>query len=555
MKMRYKLLLLLLLCTIIPLSISVFVSYDSINNRLRNEMISQYKSQAEKLKQSFELSIRGIDNSILSIYQTSELYNFVIGNKQSGEETVERQRRIENLLKILAHSLHDYSYVNLYLNERRLLFRVNAKYLHVEQEIIPGLPVWAEDAQKKNGELVIVHNQPESLFIGRSVPDVIEKKQMGVIGVELDQQYFENIIGADNVLERVDILSSDGFVIYSTDAKRNMDGDQLIIESALNEYNWKIVTYLSQKTLNKIAWEAVRPTIVWGGLFLLVAIAAWVMLTREISAPLGKLVRNMREVGKGNFHSESLRPKQQRRDEFGFLEQQFYTMVVKIEELIKHEYQLKTNESIALMKALQAQINPHFLYNTLTSIYSEALETGAEHICHMVKSLAAMFRYTMEFKQDIVLLEDELAHMRNYLDIQKFRFEEQLQFYINIPPQLLKMPVAKLSLQPIVENAVVHGLAKSGHGMITITANMEADQVTVIVEDTAGLLSAKRAKTLNESIRSSKLPSDGVGMSNVHQRVQHHFPGSEGLSMQGEQGLTRVKLSWKAGEQHESSNR
>lgn len=521
-------------------------------------MISQYKSQAEKLKQSFELSIRSIDNSMLSIYQTSELYNFVTGSEQFNEETIVRQRRIENLLKILAHSLNDYSNVYLYLNERQYLFRVNAKYLHVEQETLDKETNWIKQTQLQDGKLVIVHEEGVGnmsldskgetfLFIGRSIPDVIAKKQTGVIGVDLGKAYFESIVGTDDALERIDVLGADGQVLYSTMRDHKATGKQLLIESEINEYGWRVVTYLSQNTLNQIAWEAVRPTVAWGVLFLVIAILLWVMLTQQISTPLNRLVRNMREVGKGNFNSDVLRSDKRRRDEFGFLEQHFYSMVVRIEELIKHEYQLKTNESVAWMKALQAQINPHFLYNTLASIYSEALEAGAEDVCRMVKSLSAMFRYTTEFEQDIVLLSDEIAHARNYLDIQKFRFEEKLQFHIDIANHLLDKPMVKLSLQPIVENAIAHGISQIGQGIIMISAIEQDEQLVITVEDSAGMIQPEEARLLTHLITNGKRPSESVGLSNVHQRIIYHFPESAGFSIEGESGMTKARLSWKVG--------
>ncbi|GGH13631.1 sensor histidine kinase [Paenibacillus segetis] len=560
MKIKYKLLLLLIVCVVLPLSVSVFLSYNSINNRLKNEMIAQYKSQAEQLNQSFEVSIHSIDNSILSIYQTSELYNFVTKSTAgTGEEIVASQRRTENLLKILAHSLNDYSNVYLYLNERQQLFRVSAKYLNVQVETLSNdqSKSWISPTQRANGELVVVQEDSQSedrdatVFVGRSISDVILKRQLGVIGIDLGKEYFENIIGSDNVLERVEVLDSDGQLLFSHLHGEQTQGKQLVMESRMNVYGWRVVTYLSQGTLNSIAWEAVRPTIVWGSAFMLMAIALWAALSRQISGPLYSLVRKMRDVGKGNFHKELWSISKPRKDEFGYLEQQFLSMVEKIDEMIKQEYQLKMNASEMQMKALQAQINPHFLYNTLTSIYSEALEVGADQVCKMVKSLSSMFRYTTDFSQDIVPLSAEIAHVRNYLEIQKFRFEDKLDFRFDIPAYLLDKSILKLSLQPIVENAIVHGISRAGKGCIVIEAYESRGMVCIRVEDTAGMLSEEEAAKLTAEIQSEERFGSHIGLVNVQQRILHLFPGSTGISVEVEHGVTSVKITWKAEGHHE----
>lgn len=556
LKIKTKLLLLLLFCTILPLAVNVFVSYNSINNRLKNELITQYKSQADRLNQSFELSIRGMDNNILSIYQTAELYNFVTESQHTGVETIAKQRRVENLLKILTHSLNDFSNVYLYLDSSHQMFKVNAKYLDVRnQSVLPAeSPAWIEETKKHDGNLVVVRNsivgatsEQPVLFVGRSIPDVIEKKQAGVIGIDLGNTYFQNMLGKDFIVENTEIRDSDGTVIYSTVKDQLNGSDQLEIVSEANVYGWTVATYLSKKTLQEIAWAAVKPTVLWGVAFLLAGIVLWLMLSRQISVPIHGLVQRMRKVGKGDFSMAGWTPKRERKDEIGYLELQFHSMVVRIEELIKREYELKMSESVAQMRALQSQINPHFLYNTLTSIYSEALEAGADNVCKMVKSLSAMFRYTTDHKDDIVTLAAEIEHIRNYLAIQKYRFEHRLEFRIDIPKHLEEALILKLSLQPIVENAVVHGVSRKGQGTIVISAREEDGRMIVAVTDTAGMVDESEASRLTLHVRESGSLGTSVGLANVHKRIQYLFPGSDGIEIHASEGQTSVSISWKAG--------
>ncbi|RED55586.1 sensor histidine kinase [Cohnella phaseoli] len=552
MKIKFKLLALLLFCTILPLAVNVFVSYDSINQRLKSELIAQYKSQADRLNQSFELSIRGMDNNMLSIYQTAELYNFVTESQHAGEEAIAKQRRVENLLKILTHSLNDFSNVYLYRDADHRMFKVNAKFLDVRNEQVPETdnPAWIEETKRHDGNLVVVRNaSAESdqplLFVGRSIPDVIEKMQAGVIGIDLGGTYFQNMLGKDFIVENTEIRDADGTVIYSTLKEPPDAKDQLEIVSETNVYGWTVATFLSKATLQEIAWDAVKPTLLWGAAFLLVGIVLWLMLSRQISVPIYGLVKRMREVGKGDFSLAGWKPKRERRDEIGFLELQFRSMVERIEALIKREYELKMSESVAQMRALQSQINPHFLYNTLTSIYSEALEAGADNVCKMVKSLSAMFRYTTDHQNDIVTLSAEVDHIRNYLAIQKYRFEDRLEFRIDIPNHLETAPMLKLSLQPIVENAFVHGISRSGHGKIAIEAHETDGSVVLTVSDSAGTLDEREADQLTRQVRESGSLGTSVGLANVHKRVQYLFPGSDGIAIKAIHGKTSVSISWR----------
>ncbi|MFD0710867.1 sensor histidine kinase [Paenibacillus sp. GCM10027626] len=568
MKIKHKMLLLLLCCTILPLAISVFISYDSINNRLRSELIAQYKAQAERLNQSFELSLHSMDNNILSIYQTAEMYNFVTQEQNAGEESIAQQRRVENLLKILTHSLNDFSNVYLYLDDSRQMFKVNAKYLDVRQQKLPASenPGWLKEAMLHNGNLAVVRNHVEAgrsegaapeqplLFVGRSIPDVIAKRQAGVIGIDLGKSYFQNMLGNDFIIENTEIRDSDGTVIFSTLNKQHQQSEQIEIISGINDYGWMVATYLSKETLQQIAWDAVKPTVLWGAVFLLAGIMLWSMLSRQITLPIYRLVKRMRKVGQGDFSTAHWDQAAERKDEIGFMEEQFRSMVERIEALIKREYELKMSESVAQMRALQSQVNPHFLYNTLTSIYSEALETGADNVCKMVKSLSAMFRYTTDHSADIVPLSAEIEHIRNYLAIQKYRFEHRLEFQLNIPQHLLDMPILKLCLQPVVENAIIHGVSRKGQGAVLVTAREEYGVCYIDVTDTTGMLDNEAAAKLNCRIRERGSLGTSVGLANVHRRVQYLFPGSDGINIHIEQGNTTVTISWKAGMQHESAN-
>ena len=139
-------------------------------------------------------------------------------------------------------------------------------------------------------------------------------------------------------------------------------------------------------------------------------------------------------------------------------------MAVLINELIIERYKSKIREKQIQIKVLQSQINPHFLYNTLQSISGLALEKGIPEINNSISSLGSMLRYSMESFKDIVTIKDELLHIDNYFYVQKLRYEDSLKYSINVSEAFLELPIPKLTLQPIVENAVMYGVEKTIDG-------------------------------------------------------------------------------------------
>ena len=175
---------------------------------------------------------------------------------------------------------------------------------------------------------------------------------------------------------------------------------------------------------------------------------------RRISAPAEELSRTMKSVRSGNIrqHASVISS-----DEIGELSATFNTMLDRINLLIEQEYQLKVKQQDAQMKALQAQINPHFLYNILQSIASIASLNHLPEISVMANSLGKMMRYSIKTEENTTTLDDELIHVAHYLEIQKIRFKNQLDYSIDSCEAYGRYPLLKLTLQPLVENAVMHG--------------------------------------------------------------------------------------------------
>ncbi|MEX2416617.1 MAG: sensor histidine kinase, partial [Paenibacillaceae bacterium] len=185
------------------------------------------------------------------------------------------------------------------------------------------------------------------------------------------------------------------------------------------------------------------------------------------------------------------------------------------------------------ISALQAQINPHFLYNTLDSIVWMAEAKKSEEVVLMTSALARLFRSSISKGRELVLIQTELEHITNYLTIQQMRYRDKLTFHIDVAPKILNYLTLNILLQPLVENAIYHGIKnKSGIGVITIRGCEDQDKVIFhVIDNGVGMDEATIARILSNQAASERR---GMGVANVHERIQLYFGDAFGLSYESE---------------------
>jgi two-component system, sensor histidine kinase YesM len=247
-------------------------------------------------------------------------------------------------------------------------------------------------------------------------------------------------------------------------------------------------------------------------------------LSDNISYPIRKLVKSMSVVKDGNF---DVNISYKRNDEFAFLISAYNKMLGQIKELINKLYKSELNKKEAELKSLQAQINPHFLYNTLDSVNWLALKHNVPDISTMVTSLSDFFRFSLNKGRNIIPLRDERNQVQCYLEIQKIRFKDKLDYSIDFSDDILDYQTVKLILQPIVENAIVHGIEKRrGKGIINISASLTGDSVEIKISDN-GI--GTDIFELNSLLSGQADTTKSYGIRNVHERIQHTFGVEYGL--------------------------
>lgn len=256
-------------------------------------------------------------------------------------------------------------------------------------------------------------------------------------------------------------------------------------------------------------------------LFLLVLLVY--LFSRIIVRPLESLALNMKAIDSGNFN---VTVTTNSNDEVSTLIHLFKKMVQRVEHLINEVYISKIEKQEYELKALQAQINPHFFYNALSLINSKAILAGQEDISLMTQYLSTFYRTTLNRGQDYITIKEELENVQSYLKIQQMMHDQSFDYYLNIDDQLLDYQMPNLTLQPLVENAIHHGLDHKENGLkgiVSIDGKMEHDQIVFIVSDNGKGMSQE----LVEQILTIK--TKGYGVRNVHNRIQLNYGEAFGL--------------------------
>lgn len=268
--------------------------------------------------------------------------------------------------------------------------------------------------------------------------------------------------------------------------------------------------------------------------FLIIIIISGLMsrfLSGEIAKPIDELCKSTSEVANGNFtvqvHVES-------GDEIESLADSFNSMVGEISELVEDIKIEQKNLRATELKLLQAQINPHFLYNTLDTIIWLAEDNQKEQVTAMVSSLSDFFRTTLSKGKDYITIQEEESHIKSYLEIQQFRYRDIMSYDIQFEEDILCYPILKLTLQPIVENALYHGLKnKRGLGKISVFGQKEEDKIRFTVKDDGIGMDNETLEHLRRIVKGKEMNDlqKGFGMANVQQRIELNYGSEYGIQI------------------------
>lgn len=317
----------------------------------------------------------------------------------------------------------------------------------------------------------------------------------------------------------------------------------LVYALTSEELGWTLVDYVPLQDILAPVNRSKRLFYVMIGILLLFGIAAAYLLYSQVQLPIRLLTDSVLKLKSGRYSTRI--PRKQNR-EFQQLIEQFNEMAAETEHLIEKVYKEEIRTKEAVMKQLQSQINPHFLYNSLAFVASMAKLSRTAPIITFAHRLADYFRYTTRNEQMTTTLQEEIDFVLSYLDIMNHQLE-QLRCEVSIPESMRSLPVPRLFIQPIVENAVLHGIEPKGEaGLIRIAACETEAQVELTVEDDGLGMEAADLSSLQERLESEDPDGESRGLRNVLQRLRLHY--GEAAELRVDHGSLgrgiRVRLRW-----------
>ena len=257
-------------------------------------------------------------------------------------------------------------------------------------------------------------------------------------------------------------------------------------------------------------------------------------IARNITFPIQKLRDSMKRVQKGDFSAAEIEVYSD--NEIGSLTRSFNVMTHKIQDLMAQNIQEQEQKRKIELKALQSQINPHFLYNTLDSIIWMAEGKKNEEVVLMTASLARLLRQSISIENELVTIGQEIEYVRSYLTIQKMRYKDKLEFEINVDPRITHAQIIRLVLQPIVENAIYHGLKyKESKGMLKVHGYELGERIIIDITDDGVGMDEETLKHIYDKHKVN-YHSNGVGVYNVQQRMVLYYGKEYGIIYHSEKG-------------------
>lgn len=419
--------------------------------------------------------------------------------------------------------------------------------------------IW-RNIPKGNSEIYTM-NKDDKIVLCREMYDMAKKVPLGFIVIGISQEYYCNLI--ENVVQNKD---ESVLVLGATGNELSRYGE---IEKRITDY-LKKVDYKSRENDNgEIYFSYGNYDIVCGqigenggvvckimpqygvlgqlkrsigtSIILLVGVLAGMLpllmiISNLITKPLHRLINAIRKFSCGDFEQKV---EVETRDEFGEAAACFNSMVSAIKNLIDENYVIKLRERESEIAVLQAQINPHFLYNTLDSLYWQAVESENEELAESVLALSQLFRLVLSQGQSEISVESEMELVSCYLKIQKMRFTKRLDYHVEITPEVAAVRIPKLIIQPFVENAIVHGFEKTkGKCELKVQAERDGDFIRFQIKDTGiGMTEEQIARVWkNEPDRYAKQRVGRYAIRNIRERLQLVYKGDFKLDIQSAVG-------------------
>lgn len=572
----------LVLCAVL---VSTIISMRYTNSAIYENSVVYTQSITRQLTQNIDSYITYMDNMTSIIANSQDAYMLLYRREREDDMAQgEHRRRLLEEFSIILKSRDDIR--NIGLVQKDGVNVVNDGYQVINTNLDLSTQEWYTNAvdhfnqynlTSSHVQHIIKGQRPWVITLSREVHNYYGTGNSdGVVFLDLNYSAISELCDQNSNGDKgyVFILDQNGNIVYhpsqqqlynelqteNIDAVMNADSDIVVTGEGDEEKiytlshseitGWTIVGCMNMAELLKSSKEANDIYMLTAIVLVLIAMLLSIFISKSITHPIQKLRDSMKRVQEGDFTAADLPVPYE--NEIGSLTQSFNVMTHKIEDLMEQNVHEQEQKRKSELKALQSQINPHFLYNTLDSIIWMAEGKKYEDVVLMTASLARLLRQSISNEDETVSIGQEIQYAKSYLTIQKMRYKDKLEFEIDVDPSVNMIPIVKLVLQPIIENAIYHGLKyKESKGMILVKGYRQGDNAVLEVKDDGVGMDEE---TLSHIFEKHKVNyhSNGVGVYNVQKRLVLYYGKDYGLHYQSKkgEGTTVTVVIPAVGEEH-----
>jgi len=503
------------------------------------------------------------------------LQNYLFREKDNEEgysdlTNVRSMQDYEMSAKLFNYSMNsrsDISSIMIFGNKSLLLYKSIYSYLSVVKDY--SQYPWYQLAQENESKPIITGPQTHEFLVGNTEPTISLSRTiqsyedgsfLGVILIDLNLNKIEEICGSVNANNDMNlcILNNQGELVYEENdvsasnysfsdasvlgdfqsAMQKAGGQNFTIDLGGKEYqvvsksmaktDWTILALTPLSNVNQSMYQILITIILVVAAVLLITIISLNTILKRVVKPIIDLKNYMDLADKGNL---TVGVDIQSTDETGLLAKSFNRMLGRIDGLMKQVVSEQEEKRKYELQALQAQINPHFLYNTLDSIIWMA-EMKNPDVVPMTEALAKLFRISLNKGNELISITDEFEHVRNYLVIQSMRYKNKFDYTLSIADEVRYCKTIKLIIQPVVENSIYHGIKEMKEkGRIIIAAFRDEDSLVITITDNGiGMEENICDSILKKESQGAKNGGSGIAVKNVNERIKLHFGDKYGLS-------------------------
>ncbi len=565
--LKKKLLLSFFILIFLPLGLLTFISYVNVAKIYENQIRYSANQSFDQAYTFLSYKLNTMINTSDVIYFNSDVQNILSEDKTIYENDLVQQNIDMLILDKFLNGLNNsediyraslyvpdwFSYSNQEINfNNTSTFAGTPTYkkLMASKEKVFWLPPENIKNYSSSDDPIPVISLLRKIRNSDQINDII-----GIIRVNILESNIHNIIVKANITQKgvVYLQNSDGIIISCSNPENLHDLDSnynlrkilegrsmswetisinknrfAITSREVPNTDWMMVTAIPYSEIlsqsNKIKNLMLAFMLIIG---VIAYSLAYVISTSTVNRVI-LLTKKMKKVEEGDLDVSIV---SKGRDEIGKLMDSFNYMVKRIHQLVEEQYQSGKEIKNAELKALQAQINPHFLYNTLELINWKAIENDVPDIVLITQSLAKFYKLSLNKGRDVVTIRDEINHVINYVQIQNLRFDNRITLILNVDEEFYPYSILKLVLQPIVENSIFHGIFENRNnpeGIIQITGRFEEDAIVIAVQDNGVGMTKETADGILSSEGNDNI--HGYGLGNIDRRIKLYYGQQYGLT-------------------------